>query len=514
MLGTGDACDDGLECTEDSCDESADECTYVLQDGWCLIDGVCFADGAVNPANGCEYCSAVAGEGTAAGVTLQAVADPVGSPRGLDVANQMYVDGYEDTYDYSSASVSVDFFTGAQTLHGTLVASGLKPNFAYQFKLYGIPETDSNEQIGLTGRWNEEEWDGSVWVDNGNLNSKGDGSSPNPNDVVYFARRDVLDDIGGSPTGKKYRYTGYLVFDYFITNEAGNATLVFAQDSSYHVLFKTSQRTRTADDGPIKSYTFVGGNPDPVSAYDTVYSETTEEVFGEWERLPAGGMQLPSAHYEGKFWLTEESFHGSGVAGSWGAAMEGAVSFDLGSTSATSWSPRPSGTPCPDGQFCNGEEACEDGTCIAGVDPCPGLVCDELNDVCVSGECVEDADCADGVFCNGEELCVDQSCVSGATPCSGVCEACDESTDSCMWCIFDLDGDEFIGPGDFSFFAGCYGGSYACDPPNYRSGADPCCITNFDESADSFVGPGDFSGLAGCYGGGCGECANCWGQGR
>ena len=188
---------------------------------------------------------------------------------------------------------------------------------------------------------------------------------------------------------------------------------------------------------------------------------------------------------------------------------------DLCDESTDSCTYTPNDSLCSNGLFCDGVEACDAlYGCQAGTDPCPGLPCDELNDVCVSGECVEDADCADGVFCNGEELCVDQSCVSGAAPCSGVCEACDESTDSCMWCIFDLDGDEFIGPGDFSFFAGCYGGSYACDPPNYRSGADPCCITNFDESADSFVGPGDFSGLAGCYGGGCGECANCWGQGR
>ncbi len=188
---------------------------------------------------------------------------------------------------------------------------------------------------------------------------------------------------------------------------------------------------------------------------------------------------------------------------------------DLCDESTDSCTYTPNDSLCSNGLFCDGVEACDAlYGCQAGTDPCPGLPCDELNDVCVSGECVEDADCADGVFCNGEELCVDQSCVSGATPCSGVCEACDESTDSCMWCIFDLDGDDFIGPGDFSFFAGCYGGSYACDPPNYRSGADPCCITNFDESADSFVGPGDFSGLAGCYGGGCGECANCWGQGR
>jgi hypothetical protein len=46
------------------------------------------------------------------------------------------------------------------------------------------------------------------------------------------------------------------VFDYFITDENGDVSFSFETDSSYHVLWKTTQRTRTASDGPIKTATF------------------------------------------------------------------------------------------------------------------------------------------------------------------------------------------------------------------------------------------------------------------
>ncbi len=68
---------------------------------------------------------------------------------------------------------------------------------------------------------------------------------------------------------------------------------------------------------------------DPVSAYDVDYPESTVSVFGEWERLPVGGVTLPLGDYEGQFILTEESFHGSGLAGGWAAAMGAPAVFHL-----------------------------------------------------------------------------------------------------------------------------------------------------------------------------------------
>ncbi len=58
-------------------------------------------------------------------------------------------------------------------------------------------------------------------------------------------------------------------------------------------------------------------------------------------------------------------------------------------------------------------------------------------------------------------------------------------------CIYDLDGDDFIGPGDFSLFACCWlhlAGDSGC------AGSFPCLDSDFD--CDGLVGPGDLSWFA------------------
>lgn len=253
---------------------------------------------------------------------------PSGVYRWLDVADQAYSDSYRTSYNYTQATVTVKYTQSGNLLQGTLTASNLKPNFAYQLKLVGDPEADpaANERIGLAGRWWQEVWNGSAWADGANLNNKGDGSSPNPNDDVYYANRYIADPLGSSPTGMKYRYTGYLVFDYFITNRSGKARLNFIVNSSYHVLFKTSQGPRNPDDGPTKTVTF---DADPSSvAYTTDYPPQTVGIYGEWERLPVGGIYPDIGSYNCRIILTEESFHGNGTyAGNWAAAMGAALSF-------------------------------------------------------------------------------------------------------------------------------------------------------------------------------------------
>lgn len=252
---------------------------------------------------------------------------PTGHYRWMDVADQLYSVAYRESYDYTQADVMMQFFPTDPRFRGYLVAANLKPHFAYQVKVVGIHGTPSNERIGLTGRWWQEEWNGSEWADGQNLNNKGDGTSPNPNDDVYFARRDIPDPT--SPTGYRYRFTGYLPFDYLNTDETGSTLLAFEQGSAYHVLWKTTQRQHTPLDGPLKTTTFDVELPDPVGAYDVDYPEVTVTVFGEWERLPVGGVTLPLGVYQADFILTEESFHSSGLGGGWAAAMGVRIEFEI-----------------------------------------------------------------------------------------------------------------------------------------------------------------------------------------
>ncbi len=248
--------------------------------------------------------------------------------RWMDVANHVYAASYQQSYNYTQASVTADYFTDATALHGTLTASNLKPNFAYQLKLVGSSSDPlGKELIGLTGRWWQSEWNGSSWASGQNLNNKGDGSSPNPNDVLYSARRDVADP--SSPTGKKYSYTAYRLIDYFVTDANGNASLDFCVDDSYHVLWKTTQRSPQTGDGPVRSRTFAVTLPDPLGAYGTAYSTATAKIFGEWERLPADGIALPPGDYVIGINITEESFHGGGLEGNWASAMGATLRFTI-----------------------------------------------------------------------------------------------------------------------------------------------------------------------------------------
>lgn len=53
-------CDDGLTCTTDHCDDTFDWCTNTLNAGSCLVGGVCYSGGTLNPGNDCEFCDSVA----------------------------------------------------------------------------------------------------------------------------------------------------------------------------------------------------------------------------------------------------------------------------------------------------------------------------------------------------------------------------------------------------------------------------------------------------------------------
>ncbi len=106
---------------------------------------------------------------------------------------------------------------------------------------------------------------------------------------------------------------------------------------------------------------------------------------------------------------------------------------------------------CDDGVFCNGVNVCDPASgdpttgCLAGPSPCSANeVCNEDTDTCVNiagGGCISDADCNDGAFCNGVETCVSSVCHSGASPC-GNDQVCDPSNGACVECILDTQCDD------------------------------------------------------------------------
>jgi hypothetical protein len=268
-------------------------------------------------------------------------ADPFSSQefRWLDAGGVAYAASYRDSYTYDRARVVVEHDAAGPVFRGRLVAENLKPNFAYQIKLRAAPGTAAVEPLGAVGRYWREEWIAGEWDRGANLNEKGDGYSPTPNDWFYLVTRDIPNAT--SPTGLRFRYSTYLLLDYFITDERGAAQVEFELTSSYHVLWRPDQRLRTPLDGPLREGDLVVREESP--AYDQSLPDGTAAVFGEWERLPVGGIRLQPGDYDCAIMLTEESFHEVGaLSGSWAAAMEAPVTFSIGAPPVFAEDPDPS----------------------------------------------------------------------------------------------------------------------------------------------------------------------------
>jgi len=103
------------------------------------------------------------------------------------------------------------------------------------------------------------------------------------------------------------------------------------------------------------------------------------------------------------------------------------------------------GTPedCDNGLYCDGQETCSEGSCIAGTAPncndgvgCTEDSCNEQTDSCENNPF--DSLCNDGAWCNGVETCdAELDCIAGTAPDCGdgvgcTDDSCDESSNSCV----------------------------------------------------------------------------------
>jgi hypothetical protein len=125
---------------------------------------------------------------------------------------------------------------------------------------------------------------------------------------------------------------GYLLFDWLVTDVEGNATAQFALDSSYHVLWKLSQRDPGPNDSAPRAYTLRRGSYGyPAEAQGT---EDAVSLYAEWEptRPLPGSASLPTGQYEVFLNLTEESFHSDASipqGGLWAQVLRGPIVFTV-----------------------------------------------------------------------------------------------------------------------------------------------------------------------------------------
>ncbi len=163
------------------------------------------------------------------------------------------------------------------------------------------------------------------------------------------------------------------------------------------------------------------------------------------------------------------------------------------SASNSEWSTAVDGSACDDGNFCNGSDSCQSGTCSAGVNnPCDDGIacngaetCDEPSDACLAAT----STCAAGTSCNtGADSCdatcagclIDGTCYpDGATDPANECQMCDRSADASAWSTQADgascdDGDFCNGLDSCSAGACSSGGQNPCDDGVDCNGSETC----------------------------------------
>jgi hypothetical protein len=254
--------------------------------------------------------------------TLEPQTVDAADPRWRDFADNPCSTDFQQTFSYENTSTSyvrVAWDESQPTLSGTLSAVKLKPNFAYQMELKGRagigdvsrppnpsdnPKGWASWQLGHVGRW---------WCETCDWN--------------------VSDAELDSHLKRGHVVAGYLMFDYFVTDKTGGAAKPFAVDSSFHVLWKVSQRTPGPNDSSPIAHTVVETS---AWGYDADGTDGTEAIYAQWEpnRPLPGQVELPAGSYPVWFDVTEESFHANlnyrqPLGGRWAQVLRGDVQFTV-----------------------------------------------------------------------------------------------------------------------------------------------------------------------------------------
>ena len=130
---------------------------------------------------------------------------------------------------------------------------------------------------------------------------------------------------------------------------------------------------------------------------------------------------------------------------------------------------------CNDGLWCTENDTCSNGICrhvnrdCSGTgDECNDGVCNESLDSCVKQPKPDGTFCDDGLYCNGEDTCSEGNCSihteDSCIFCSSYGCSCDEFRNFCIGCSGDIDCDGICSPGETGPF--CSGSDNCTYTPN------------------------------------------------
>ena len=360
QAGSAPNCNDGVGCTDDSCNEATDSCDNVANNGNC-DDGLW--------CNGGETCHAT--------LDCQAGSAP-NCNDGVGCTDDSCNEATDSCNNVTNNGNCDDglWCNGGETCHATLdCQAGSAPNCNDGV---GCTDdscneaTDSCDNVTNNGNCDDGLWCNGAETCHATLDCQA-GSAPNCNDGVG-----CTDDSCNETTDS-------------CDNVANNAN---CDDGLWCNGAETCNATLDCQ---------AGGDPCPGQLCDeptdtcvncAVDGDCDDGVYCNGAETCAGGScQIGTA-----------VDCNDGVGCTTDSCNEGTDSCDNVANNAV----------CDDGLFCNGAETCSVTLdCQAGSDPCPGLTCDEGTDSCVGGGCVIDADCDDGIACTID------TCSAGV--CSNVC---------------------------------------------------------------------------------------------
>jgi serine protease AprX len=370
QAGTAPNCDDGVSCTDDSCNEGTDSCDNAANDAAC--DNGAWCDGA-------ETCSAT--------LDCQAGSDPCGA-FGCDEVGDVCFECSVDADCDDGA-----FCNGAETCNAGSCGAGSDPCPGQSCDEGGDVCSSSNGpqdavyDVGLGApacAVAGSECDSLALVD-------GRGTvGPEPN------QPNTLDACTDGTSGTYH------------SDESNDALVVKTLDGADFTAGATVQIDATV-------YSWSTGTSDHLDLYYAADATSPVWTLITTLDLTSGGVQTLSAQYTlpaGSLQAVRANFRYNGSpsscsTGSYDDADD--LVFAVGG-----------GTPecsvdadCDNGQFCDGAETCNAGSCQAGSDPCPGQSCDEGGDVCVPvAGCTLEEDFESGA--NGWTNDAASTCTTGA----------------------------------------------------------------------------------------------------
>jgi len=229
--------------------------------------------------------------------------------RWCDISGNFYSTSLIREFSYTNPGsngpvVRVKVEPSGPTLKGRIEAKGLKPNFAYQIKLRGLPHEDFEafERIGYTGRWRLPGW----------------GTNYTDDDYRLCA--------------DKKRVESYILFDFFVTDGRGNAIRNFELDSSLHVLWNAARQCGTPNTDDLIPVLVEAADPAKYAVPRRKVS--VEFIWAEREvcryRSADDIIRLPPGDYRAELVLTEESFHSPyNDGGYWATVLKCPVKFTI-----------------------------------------------------------------------------------------------------------------------------------------------------------------------------------------